>query len=653
MSRYNNDQITDGTIAQAMSDLVDKAYANAYEAHKNYLVSQALANMEDNGGDITGAIVNPSFETNNLFGWTVTSNSGQVETKLATGDNAISNSAGDYLFYASNGDDNHTSYVKQTIKGIPNGLYELKAVLASFGTADGKTHDYHVYLTGNGYHNSVAAVGGKAVGQEATLYFLVEDHTATIGAIGGNKGGGTEFVHYWPWEGCFFKADNFRLRYICDAPHGRLKLALMDAENAALDAYGKETLDINSYQATYNNKLLGSSDGSTEAAAVYSALQAAAKAQKTAGADMTWAISNPNFETGDYTGWTCETAGDTKAVSQENGTYTVAGTDGRFLFNTWDNGTAKLVPQTVSGLPNGIYKLTVMVATDSGNSMKLTGNSTSTTIVASANGASSGVFPEVECTVTDGTLAISVEGVNSVWYKCDDFHLTLISPAEFVMNETDKVVPTIEDVTYPKVTVNRTIKPNTWSTFVVPFDIPATSLTGWEVKELTGSNLNGENISLVFSDAEDGIKAGVPYMVRNTTMTDNLTAITMENTNVNTALIPTETDHVTFKGVYTSGYVPEGSFFISGNKFYRASHASNTLKGFRGYIEVNEGVGTSTTAYSLSYRTDGNDTGIDGASQEVTIVAIYNTSGVRLNDMQPGINILQMSNGTTMKVIIK
>lgn len=656
--RYNNNLITSQTDADALCAMVDEAYANAWEAHKNHIASQAIANMDANEGDITSAIINPSFETGDLTGWTVTSawDLGAKSTSDAV--YAISGSDGSYLFNAWSGDESHTSYVKQTIKGIPNGLYELKAVLASFGTADGKSHDYQAYLTGNDYHSSVAAVGGKTVGQEATLYFLVENHTATIGAVGGNKGGGSTFIHYWPWEGCFFKADNFRLKRICDVPHGRLKLALMDAENAALDAYGKAALNISNYQTIYDNKSL-SGDGTAEVEAIHTALQTAAKAQTTAGADMTWAITNPSFETGDYTGWSTTAGWDTGAKPQENGTYTIAGTDGRYMFNTWNNaadatnsGVNAAITQTVTGIPNGTYKLTAMVATDAGNSIKLTGNDASTSIAASTNGASSGVFPEVECMVSDGTLTINVEGVNSVWYKCDDFHLTLISPAELVMNETDKVVPTIVGVTYPKVTVNRTIKPNTWSTFVVPFDIPAGSLTGWEVKELTGSTLNGEHITLTFSDAADGIKAGVPYMVRNTAMTENLTAITMENAIVNTTLIPTETDHVTFTGVYTNGYVPEGTFFISGNKFYRAADASNTMKGFRGYTKVKDSVGA--TAYSLSYRTDGATDITDATTDDTaTIVAIYNANGMRLDDMQPGINILRMSNGETIKVIIK
>lgn len=666
--RYNNNLLS--SDGQAEIAMIDAAYEVALIAHKRALVEEAINSGK---GDVTSLIVNPSFETGDLTGWTV-GEATDLGIKSTTDPTyAISNSDKDYMFYAHSGDDNHTSYVKQTIKGIPNGLYELKAVLASFGTADGKTHDYRMYLIGNDYHNGVAAVGGKVVGQEATLYFLVDDHTATIGAVGGNKGDGSTFIHYWPWEGCFFKADNFRLKYICDIPHGRLKLALDEANNATLDAYGKAALDISSYQAMYDNKSL-TTDGKAEVTAIYNALQTAAKAQRTAGTDMTWAITNPNFETGDYTGWSTTVAWDTGVKPQENGTYTIAGTNGRYLFNTWNDdanatnsGVNAAITQTVTGLPNGTYKLRAMVASDNGNSLKLTGNGTSTTIAASTKGNSSGVFPEVECAITDGTLAITVEGVNSCWYKCDDFHLTLVTPEELVLNETDAVIAEYDGtVVYPKVTLNRTLKAKTkleegveqkplWNSFVVPFDISSATLgEEWEVKELTHSELDGDMLTLTFSAAEDGIKAGVPYMVRNASMTENLSSFTLENVKVNTTLNHTETEHVTFTGVYHYDYMPEGVFFINNNTFYQVKEKNkNKSKGYRAYIQLHDNVAANVRG--LSYRTgeEEDDTDIAPVAGEVTVVAIYNTSGVRLDGLHDGINILQMSDGTTMKVVIK
>ena len=658
VNRVKDNQVTSPAEVEAMCNLVDKAYANAYAAHLAYYVEQAIDQMEQNGGDLTGAIVNPSFETGDLTGWTVGEawDLGARETSNAT--YASEGSDGNYLFNAYSGDHGHTTSVMQTIKGVPNGLYELKAMMTSHGATENidannpKTQANRVYLVGNDYHSSIAAEH-RGQFEEGTLYFLVEDGTAVIGAIGGNKGGGADFIHYWPWQGCFFKADNFRLKYICDVPHGRLKLALDEVAATDLDAYGLAALNISAYQSAYDNKSL-TTDGKTEAAAVRSALQTATKAQRTKNADMTWAITNPSFETGDYTGWSTTVGWDTNVHPQQNGTYTIAGTDGRYMFNTWNNdgnatnsGVNAAITQTVTGIPNGTYKVSAMVATDAGNSMKLTANGKTTTIAASTNGASSGVFPSVECEVTNGTLAIEVVGVNNCWYKCDDFRLTYLGH-EGTLSESDGVTA---DDWYTSLGVTRTMKKDTWHTFVVPFDMAIPE--DWKVKELTNSTVMGDAICLEFGDAET-IKAGVAYMIR--VGSDVSSLPTLENVQVITKLENPSTSHVEFVGVYKAGKIPTGAFFISNNTFYQAADDTNTIKAFRAYFMAKS---SAASARALSYRFDGEEgtTAIDNSQltndNEVTVVGIYTLGGVRINDMQEGVNILQMSNGTTVKVVIK
>ena len=389
---------------------------------------------------------------------------------------------------------------------------------------------------------------------------------------------------------------------------------------------------------------------------------------KSAGGDLTALITNNSFEKGDLTGWTVAWNSVDTGVRDNNNPYTTIGTDGRYLFNSWWNGVP--ITQTITDLPNGIYKLTVAIASgDTGNdaTVYLTANEQKLGVNPPSGG---GTFSDysLKFIVTDGTATIGVVGGNDDdtpenpigsytpdghwWYKCDNFRLEYITEDYLELSESATSIGQHNEI-WGKVTIKRTIKPNTWSTFVVPFDIPAALLTEWDVKELSGSihNEENENISLTFVDAEDGIKAGVPYMVRNTTMAENLTALSMENVVVNTQLRNASTDHVEFIGTYTNGYVPEGAFFISSNTFYRsAAENSNTMKGYRAYIKVKEGI---ANARSLTYRTD-DETGItEESTGEVTVVAIYNMQGVRLDDMQEGINILQMSNGSTIKVVIK
>ncbi|MBE6292312.1 MAG: hypothetical protein E7091_07870 [Bacteroidales bacterium] len=386
--------------------------------------------------------------------------------------------------------------------------------------------------------------------------------------------------------------------------------------------------------------------------------------------NFTDAIYNHSFELGTTEGWTVLPSQDTNVYLdthkdwQGNLTYQTAGVDGRYLFNTWWQGTP--ITQTITGLPNGVYKMSVLVASgDAGNDA---------TVYLLANDEKLGVNPpsggktfadfNLKFTVTDGTATIGVVGGNDDdtpenpvgsynpnghwWYKCDNFRLEYLADDHL---QLDQMATTIDNLneTYKKVTINRPVKANTWSTFVVPFDIPAEDIKDWEVKALSSSVLNGDRLTLTFTDVEDGIKAGVPYMVR---MESKLDKISREKVAVNTGTLTTPaTEHIEFVGTYTNGNVPKGCFFISNNVFYCAADETNTLKGFRAYFRpIGDAVGK---ARSMSFRWGNDVTDIDKATEEVTIVAIYTINGVRLTEMQPGINILQMSDGSIVKVMVK
>jgi hypothetical protein len=240
--------------------------------------------------------------------------------------------------------------------------------------------------------------------------------------------------------------------------------------------------------------------------------------------------------------------------------------------------------------------------------------------------------------------------VSGDWSFFSDFNLYYLGDGEhyLALDEADGALPVInEDIIYDEVTVARTMKAGKWNTFVVPFDMEIP--TGWEVKMLTGSSRNGDNITLTFGDAES-IEAGVPYMIRVSTAVSN---IEVENVQVSTTLTNPSTDDVEFVGVYEAGKIPVGAFFISNNIFYQAADNTNTINAFRGYFTVTEG----TNARALTYRMDGDEeydgtTAIDKIDDEAIVVGIYTIGGVRLNEMQKGINILRMSDGTVRMVVI-
>jgi hypothetical protein len=190
------------------------------------------------------------------------------------------------------------------------------------------------------------------------------------------------------------------------------------------------------------------------------------------------------------------------------------------------------------------------------------------------------------------------------------------------------------------------MKAGKWNTFVVPFnmDIPA----GWEVKELTGSTVNGDNITLNFSDAS-AIEAGVPYMVR---VASDISEIEVENVNVTTTLNNASTGDIEFVGVYESGNVPVGTFFISDNKFYHATGASNTIKAFRAYLQPKDGANINAVGYSFD---DVDATFIEGVESAETAVpvAVYGADGALRAGLQKGLNIVKMSDGKVKKVFVK
>ena len=198
---------------------------------------------------------------------------------------------------------------------------------------------------------------------------------------------------------------------------------------------------------------------------------------------------------------------------------------------------------------------------------------------------------------------------------------------------------------------------------MLPFDLPITQFGDgkWEVRELTKAIYDEEKKDVVVTFATPSgttIKGGKCYIVRHDTQ--DLTDVEISVTNstkfytledgFDNSIGSGDNDMVEFIGTYTSGYVPVGSYFVSNNLFKEVVKPNtNKIKGFRGYFKVVNGQSARTLSLRLGENTEvGSATG-----GEVTVVAIYNLNGVRLNDMETGVNILQMSDGTSMKVIIK
>ena len=210
------------------------------------------------------------------------------------------------------------------------------------------------------------------------------------------------------------------------AAYARLFAALdkgMEAINNAIANGGAPTAcetALDDIYSDYEEGLVADADIDAKILEISAIVASVVKQQTAEGADMTLAIINPSFETGNTNGWTYDASNDHGAKPNSNGTYTMSGCDGDYLFNIWSSGNA--ISQKIEGLPNGDYTLKAVIATDGGQKVQLNANTESIQIDAVDKG--TGVEGSLPFKVIDGTATIGAEGVNKYWYKVDNFRLT-------------------------------------------------------------------------------------------------------------------------------------------------------------------------------------------------------------------------------------
>ena len=188
-------------------------------------------------------------------------------------------------------------------------------------------------------------------------------------------------------------------------------------------------------------------------------------------------------------------------------------------------------------------------------------------------------------------------------------------------------------------TVNRTVKADTWNTFCVPFAMTAEEIEAnlgadAQVKELTGLTVDGTSFGMTFGDAAS-IEAGKPYMVK---VASAVSTITVYNKTITSTLDNTTVEDgsnsLTFCGNLAKMNAPMDSYIISSNKFY-VVNSEVTLKGFRGYFTTNAGAGVKLMELNL----DDDATAIQSIDSQAQ-KQVYDLSGRRVNNAQKGIYIV-------------
>lgn len=249
--------------------------------------------------------------------------------------------------------------------------------------------------------------------------------------------------------------------------------------------------------------------------------------------------------------------------------------------------------------------------------------------------------------VRSASGAIYLQSISFTWENPEYDGYCSVTPTKVEMSEADGYTDSQE---YAIVKLDRTVKADTWSSFTVPFDIPEEQIPGFiTIKKLTSTSLNGEYVTLNFTDA-NSIEAGVPYMIRSTMAFSN---IKVYGVDVDSELNNVETDYAVMKGNMTPMNVPVGAFFISNNTWYEAEAGENRavgMKAFRAYIELTEKA-QSAGARGFEMDIDGEVTRIDTVSQSGNAQfngTAYDLQGRRVEKPARGLYIV---NGK--KVLVK
>lgn len=156
--------------------------------------------------------------------------------------------------------------------------------------------------------------------------------------------------------------------------------------------------------------------------------------------DMTdYYLTNPSFETGDLTGWTAYIGGDTGAKENSNGTYTINGADGSYVFNTW-SGSAPAegfwVSQTAKRLPAGYYTINAILASDANNVITIDVNGTSDSFTMEGDKATA-YNASLNFALDEGEEAV-IKVSSSTWFKADNFKLMYLGKNADAINEINK-----------------------------------------------------------------------------------------------------------------------------------------------------------------------------------------------------------------------
>ena len=259
---------------------------------------------------------------------------------------------------------------------------------------------------------------------------------------------------------------------------------------------------------------------------------------------------------------------------------------------------------------------------------------------------------EYEMVMKDITISGFLGGDADV-SVADPIVTKLIISDRYIFDEMATTLPPFNPGETANVTVKRTIKADNWSTIVLPFKIGSkTKLEevfgeGVELAEFTGFNtayssdedIVPDAITMSFTTVNIGAKKGLDlgklYIIK--TKKDitefNVDGVTLTSSISETSAKDEYDTNGKFTGSYVKTIVPADGLFLSNNKFYYSTGATN-IKGFRGWFELDAVLDKETDfGAKIRFTIDDEATSIDGIS-EITKYAdgVYSVTGAKVSE---------------------
>jgi len=272
-------------------------------------------------------------------------------------------------------------------------------------------------------------------------------------------------------------------------------------------------------------------------------------------------------------------------------------TDGNLWFNTIgdSNPVGQWAKWNVKAAAAGTFLFTMNVSSTNGQSYKISIlDMNENELDAFESGSVGSGDKEVKhyFNLAAGNYIVKLENTYA-WSQGHIVSLAVTQPELLVLDQMAATNAVIHD-NYRNgnhdIQIIRSIVPNMYNTICLPFDVNSTQLTAIfgsdvELKEMSAATLNGNELTLNFSDVTS-INRGTPYLIKTTKAVVNpvFTAVEIKAEEGDV----TVGDAASFKGNFIMSEVPAGdhNLFLGQNDLLYFSQDATPIKGMRAYFHV-------------------------------------------------------------------